>query len=65
MSEKEKLMNEMFSLSNKIKTIALKINNLEDKPKKKNIKIERIAGTTLPQINSGNFNWQNSLRSPF
>ena len=65
MSEKEKLMNEMFSLSNKLKTIALKINNLEDKPKKKNNKIERIAGITLPQINSVNFNWQNSLRSPF
>lgn len=65
MSEKNKLMNEMFILSNKIKIIALKINNLRDKPDNKPIKRNDVAGTTRPQINNGSFNWQRSLRRPF
>jgi len=39
-------MNEMFVLLNKLKIIALKINNLRDNPEDKPIKRNDVAGTT-------------------
>tara|TARA_B100000767_G_C19691749_1_gene504332 strand:+ start:71 stop:274 length:204 start_codon:yes stop_codon:yes gene_type:complete len=65
MSEKKILIEEMYTLSNKLKVIAYKINNLEDKQKINNSKKTDIAGTIRPQNNSCNFRWQKSLRNRF
>lgn len=63
-TEKEVLINEMFRISNNLKNLALKINNLplEKKENKDNIK---IAGTIKPQIGLEQIKWQNSLRATY